>query len=328
MSLAIEATEIEKTYPGPTKALDGLSFEVPQGAIFGLLGPNGAGKSTTVKVLTTLSKPDAGAARVAGLDVLAEPGAVRERIGVVAQRSSVDEEATGRENLELQGQLYGMRGGRLRERVGGLLERFELSDAGDRIAKGYSGGMKRRLDVAMGLIHSPEVLFLDEPTTGLDPEIRSQMWEEIRRLNERDGLTILLTTHYLEEADQLAERLAFVDRGHVVVEGSPEALKAELRGDTVSIEIEAPVSDASARSALERLAQVRQLHLSDHTIHARVDDGAAALPLVLEALAYAEVRVASATLARPSLDDVYLRYAGRAFDEADRRNGNNQERSS
>jgi ABC-2 type transport system ATP-binding protein len=327
MNLAVQASELEKTYPGPTRALDGLGFEVPEGTIFGLLGPNGAGKSTTVKVLTTLSRPDSGTARVAGLDVLAEPRRVRERIGVVAQRSSVDEEATGRENLALQGQLYGLRGGRLRHRVDELLDRFALGDAADRIAKGYSGGMKRRLDVAMGLIHSPEVLFLDEPTTGLDPEIRSQMWEEIRRLNESDGLTILLTTHYLEEADQLAERLAFVDRGRVVVEGTPEALKAKLRGDTVSIEIAAAESDARARAALEPLAQVRELNLHDGTVHARVDNGAAALPLALEALASAEVPVKSATLARPSLDDVYLSYAGRAFDEADRRNGN-KERSS
>jgi ABC-2 type transport system ATP-binding protein len=324
MRQAIEVEDVVKVYPGDTRALDGLGFSVPEGSIFGLLGPNGAGKSTTVKVLTTLTRPDAGVARVAGHDVLAEPKQVRRAVGVVGQKPGVDREATGRENLELQGHIYGQRGRGLRARVDDLLEQMDLADAAGRLAKTYSGGMQRRLDIAMGLIHEPSVLFLDEPTTGLDPEIRAAMWDEIRRLNAERGLTILLTTHYLEEADQLAARLAIVDRGKVVAEGTPQELKAELRGDAVQIEVESAQANGRAREALERIDRVSELHLSGRTIHARVDDGAAALPALLAELGSAGVPVATATIARPSLDDVYLRYAGRSFSEADKRsNGNN-----
>jgi ABC-2 type transport system ATP-binding protein len=221
----IEAVGLEKTYPPETKALDGLTIRVPAGTIFGLLGPNGAGKSTTVKILTTLTHTDGGSARVGGFDVIEEPQKVRSVIGVVGQSSGVDQEATGRENLRLQGQLYGVRGRELDERVDELLERFGLADAADRITKGYSGGMKRRLGITMGLVHRPRVLFLDEPTTGLDPEVRASMWDEIRELARGERMTILLTTHYLEEADQLAQSLAIVDRGKVVAEGTPEELK-------------------------------------------------------------------------------------------------------
>src|SRR5512132_3490750 len=209
--IAIEANDLIKTYPPDVRALDGLSLAVRSGTIFGLLGPNGAGKSTTVRILTTLSRPDAGDARVAGLDVLAEPVRVRHAIGVVGQKHGLDPEATGRENLVLQGELYGITGRELRTRAAQSLERFGLADAADRQAKTYSGGMQRRLDVAMGLIHRPQVLFLDEPTTGLDPEVRADMWAEIAHLSGSEGLTILLTTHYLEEADRLAGRLAIVD---------------------------------------------------------------------------------------------------------------------
>ncbi len=226
--IEIEATGLEKTYPPETKALDGLTISVPAGTIFGLLGPNGAGKSTTVKVLTTLTHADAGSARVGGFSVTDEPQRVREVIGVVAQKSGVDEEATGRENLQLQGRLYGMRGKELDSRVDELLERFGLADAADRVAKGYSGGMTRRLGITMGLVHRPRVLFLDEPTTGLDPEIRTAMWTEIRELAEGERMTILLTTHYLDEADKLAQNLAIVDRGKVVAEGTPGELKRSL----------------------------------------------------------------------------------------------------
>jgi ABC-2 type transport system ATP-binding protein len=206
-SATIEARDLTKTYKD-VRALDGLGFAVEAGTVFGLLGPNGAGKSTTVKILTTLTRPDGGQASVAGVDVLRHPDRARRAIGLVAQRSGVDLEATGRENLTLQGQVYGLRGAELRGRVGELLERFGLAEAADRVARGYSGGMQRRLDIAMGLIHRPRVLFLDEPTTGLDPEVRADMWAEIAHLSGAEGLTILLTTHYLEEADRLAGRLA------------------------------------------------------------------------------------------------------------------------
>src|SRR5262245_23110709 len=232
-TVEIEAVELEKTYPPETRALDRLSISVPAGTIFGLLGPNGAGKSTAVKVLTTLTHADAGSARVGGFSVFHEPQRVRETIGVVAQKSGVDEEATGRENGELQGRLYGLRGKALGVRVDALLERFGLADAADRISKGYSGGMKRRLGIAMGLVHRPRVLFLDEPTTGLDPEVRAAMWEEIRSLADDERMTILLTTHYLEEADRLAKNLAIVDRGNVVAEGTPAGLKRSLGVDSL-----------------------------------------------------------------------------------------------
>lgn len=197
----IEARDLVKTYPGGVRALDGLSFAVAPGTVFGLLGPNGAGKSTALKILTTLSRPDAGAARVAGFDVLRQPDGVRRAIGVVAQRSGVDLHDTGRENLTLQGQVYGLHGRELSHRVTELLARFGLADAADRISRTYSGGMQRKLDVAMGLVHRPRVLFLDEPTTGLDPSSRRTVWDEVRRINE-SGTTVFLTTQYLEEVCQ------------------------------------------------------------------------------------------------------------------------------
>ena len=312
---SIEAEGLVKTYPGDVRALDGLDLDVEAGTVFGLLGPNGAGKSTTVRILTTLSRPDAGRARVAGIDVLAEPVRVRHAIGVVGQKHGVDPDATGRENLVIQGEFYGLTGAPLRARVGELLERFGLADAGDRRVKTYSGGMQRRLDVAMGLLHRPQVLFLDEPTTGLDPEARAQMWAEVERLAHEEGMTILLTTHYLEEADRLASQLAIVDRGRIVARGTPDALKAELHGDTIHVEL-ADGDGASAISAVEQVPQTREVVLDGRTLRARAQAGGAAVPAVLAALEANGVRAAAVTLARPSLDDVYLRYAGRSWEEA------------
>ncbi|HWT22591.1 MAG TPA: ATP-binding cassette domain-containing protein [Solirubrobacteraceae bacterium] len=314
---AIEVHALEKSYAGDVRALDGVSFAVEAGSIFGLLGPNGAGKSTTVKILTTLSRPDAGTAQVAGRDVLRSPGEVRRAIGVVAQKSGWDREATGRENLVLQGQLHGMGTRAARARAGELLARFGLADAADRVARTYSGGMARRLDVAIGLVHRPAVLFLDEPTTGLDPEVRADMWDEIARLSREEGITILLTTHYLEEADRLAARLAILERGRVVAEGTPEGLKGELRGDAVHVELAEP-GDGEVEAALSTLAGVRDVKVDQRTLHARADHGASAVPAVLAALEGHGIRVASVTVARPSLDDVYLRHAGRTFAEAER----------
>jgi ABC-2 type transport system ATP-binding protein len=321
-ALAIEASDLVKTYPGDVRALDGVSFAVAAGTVFGLLGPNGAGKSTTVKILTTLSRADRGQALVNGLDVRRDPERVRQSIGCVAQKSGVDPGATGRENLVLQGQLYGLGGRALKRRVGELLERFGLTGAANRAARTYSGGMQRRLDVAMGLIHQPKVLFLDEPTTGLDPEARADMWEEITRLSDQEGLTILLTTHYLEEADRLARRLAIVDRGRIVVEGTPDDLKRELRGDAIHVELadglpEVSEAEAAARAravaTVERVEGVAEVRLDGHRLHARVASGATAVPAVIAAVEAAGARVAAVTVARPSLDDVYLRHAGRAY---------------
>ena len=309
---AIVADGLEKRYPGDVTALDGLSFSVEPGTIFGLLGPNGAGKSTTVKVLTTLSRPDAGNASVAGFDVLAEPEQVRRVIGTIGQRIAVDVDATGRENLALAGRVNGLGGRPLRERTAELLERFGLADAADRVARTYSGGMQRKLDVAMGLIHRPRVLFLDEPTTGLDPEARADLWAEIERLTRADELTILLTTHYLEEADRLASRLAIVDHGRVVATGSPDELKAELRGDAIVVEL-ADGPDERAVSVLTRIPGIGESLVDGRSLRARVDRGASAVPAVLSALEGAGIGVASVTVSRPSLDDVYLRHTGRSF---------------
>jgi ABC-2 type transport system ATP-binding protein len=312
---AIEARALAKRY-GEVQALDGLSFAVPAGTVFSLLGPNGAGKSTTVKILTTLSRPDSGEASVAGIDVLAHPDRVRLAIGCVAQRSGIDPEATGRENLRLQGRLYGLRGRELRSQVDELLERFGLAEAADRMARTYSGGMQRKLDVANGLIHRPQVLFLDEPTTGLDPDARADMWREISTL-AGEGLTVLLTTHYLEEADRLAARVAIVDRGRIVVEGAPEELKGELRGDAIHIELAEAEANGRAGGALERLDGIREVTLEGRMLRARADRGATAVPGALAALEAAGVPVASVTVSRPSLDDVYLRHTGRAYSQAD-----------
>lgn len=313
---AIEAHGLRKTYPGGVQALANLSFEVEAGTIFGLLGPNGAGKSTTVKILTTLSRPDEGEARVAGFDVLRDAQQVRRAIGVVGQKPGLDPEATGRENLEMQAEIYGIRRGARRERVDELLERFGLAEAGGRLAKTYSGGMQRRLDVALGLVHRPKVLFLDEPTTGLDPEVRSGLWQEIERLVGDEEMTILLTTHYLEEADRLASRLVIVDEGRIVAQGSPEELKSELRGDTVQVEL-AESRNGEAASAVRHLPGVSDLALDGRLLRARVDNGAAAVPSLITALERGGLRVVSATIARPSLDDVYLRHAGRSFQHGD-----------
>jgi ABC-2 type transport system ATP-binding protein len=315
---AIEAKELRKAYGEDVQALDGLTFSVPAGTVFGLLGPNGAGKSTTVKILTTLAHPDGGEAKVAGHDILREPARVRESIGVVSQAGGLDREATGRENLRLQGQVFGMGGRELERRIDELLEQFRLADAGKRLVREYSGGMQRRLDVAQGLVHRPQVLFLDEPTTGLDPEVRAEMWDEISRLSGA-GLTVLLTTHYLEEADRLAARLAIVDKGRVVAEGSPDELKRELRGDAIHVELGSEtVGEATVREALREVDGLDEiLYGDDRTLHARAEDGARTVPAVLAALDGADLEVASVTVARPSLDDVYLRFAGRTFGAAE-----------
>ena len=317
---AIEARELVKTYGGKVRALDGLSFTVEAGAVFALLGPNGAGKSTTIKILNTLSRPDSGSALVAGFDVLKEPERVRRAIGCVAQKSGVDPEATGRENLTLQGRIHGLRGQTLKSHVDELLNRFRLTEAADLVARTYSGGMQRKLDIAMGLIHRPRVLFLDEPTTGLDPEARAGLWDDISRLANEDGITVLLTTHYLEEADQLARRLAIVDRGKLVVEGTPDQLKGELLGDAIHIEFASAEAESNVRGALNLLDGLSEIVVDGHTLHARAAQGATAVPGMLAALESNGLKVASVKVARPSLDDVYLHYTGRTFSEADQAN--------
>jgi ABC-2 type transport system ATP-binding protein len=310
---AIVAEELRKRYKD-VQALDGVSFAVREGEVFGLLGPNGAGKSTTVRTLATLTQPDSGRAFVAGEDVVRNPTRVRKNIGYISQDSGVDWEATGRENLLLQGRIHGMAGTPLRARVDELLELVGLSEAADRVARGYSGGMKRRLDIAIGLVHRPRVLFLDEPTTGLDPEARAAMWVEVERLAEQESLTILLTTHYLEEADRLAERVAIVSRGKIVVEGTPEELKANLRGELVTVElgdVDGRIEDAA--NVVRGLDDASEVGVDGKQVRTRVPNGAQAIPHILSALEGRGFEVSSVTTARPSLDDVYLHYTGRDF---------------
>jgi ABC-2 type transport system ATP-binding protein len=320
------AADLRKSYPGGRKAprvqaLDGLSIEVEAGTIFGLLGPNGAGKSTTVKILSTLSRAESGTAEVAGIDVARHPDKVRRVIGFVAQKPVADPMDTGRENLLLAGRLQGMPGGDARARATELLARFSLTDAADRLVKTYSGGMARKLDVAIGLMNRPQVLFLDEPTTGLDPEARAEMWSELEAMAKVERMTVLLTTHYLEEADRLASRLAIVDHGRVVVTGSPEQLKDGLHGDAVIVELAPGADAAEGLRLLERLPGLDEVLVDGRVLRSRAASGAEALPQVLAALdnarlGGARLTVASATVARPSLDDVYLRHTGHSYSAA------------
>ncbi|MFJ9849975.1 ATP-binding cassette domain-containing protein [Streptomyces sp. NPDC101150] len=315
--MALEAVDLVKTYSAgrnkpPVTALRGLSFAAAEGTVFGLLGPNGAGKSTTVKILSTLAAADSGSARVAGSDVAARPDRVRRAIGYVAQKPGTDPMATAAENLLLAGRIHGMSRRDAKARAGELTGRFGLADVANRPVRTYSGGMARKLDVALGLMHRPRVLFLDEPTTGLDPQARSEMWHEIARMAGDERMTVLLTTHYLDEADHLADRLAIVDHGTVVAAGTPEELKSDLRGDAVQIELRE--ADGAARAVLQRVPELREITMDGCTVRGRTDDGARALPPVLAALDVAGIAVNSATLARPSLDDVYLRHTGHSLE--------------
>jgi ABC-2 type transport system ATP-binding protein len=310
--VAVLAEDLHKTYKGGVTALDGLGFAVPAGGVFALLGPNGAGKSTTVRILTTLTRPDAGRAEVAGIDVVRRPAEVRARIGVVTQSSGSLTHLTGRENLVLQARVFGLRGPDQRARVDELLAHFDLQDAADRLVRGYSGGMRRRLDLAVGLIHRPEILFLDEPTTGLDPEARSLTWSALQRLVGRDELTVVLTTHYLEEADQYAGQVAIVDRGRIVAAGSPDELKQGLHGDTLFIELPTAELVNQAAPVVDRAIGGRARR-AELTLVAQVPNGARALPGILTALEAEGIEVTAVRVARPSLDQVYLHFAGRSL---------------
>jgi ABC-2 type transport system ATP-binding protein len=299
-------------------ALDGLSFTVPAGRVFGLLGPNGAGKSTTTKILTTLSAPTGGSARVGGHDVRREADAVRAAIGYVSQGASTDPVLTASENLEIAARLRGIPAAEARIRAARLLEEFGLAEASRRPVSTYSGGMRRRLDVAAALVHRPRVLFLDEPTTGLDPEARAAMWSEIRRLSGAEALTVVLTTHYMEEADRLADELLLVDRGRAVVQGSPTGLKAALHGDSLRVSLLEP-DPAAVRAAVARVVGLRDVVVEasgvDGTLAARTDDASAAVGAVIAALDAAGIRFGQVAASHPTLDDVYLHFVGRTYSD-------------
>ena len=312
----IQARGLVKTY-GKVRALDGLDLAVPEGTILGLLGPNGAGKTTAVRILTTLAEPDGGTAEVAGIDVARDPGGVRARIGLSGQYSAVDTYLTGFENLDMVGRLYGLGRKRSRQRARELLERFDLADDGDRPVKGYSGGMRRRLDLAGALVAQPPVLFLDEPTTGLDPASRADMWELIVEL-VKAGTTLLLTTQYLEEADRLADDIVVIDHGREIAHGTADRLKAQVGGERVEIVVARAEDMPTARALLERLAD-GPLAVDDHTrrLTAPVAGGAAALMDALRALDAERIAVLDVALRRPTLDDVFLTLTGERAEHGD-----------
>jgi ABC-2 type transport system ATP-binding protein len=319
---AIVAQDLSKIYKGgkrgsaPVRALDGLSFCVQPGTVYALLGPNGAGKTTTMRIATTLSKPDRGQVTITGIDVLARPDRVRSVIGAVSQHSGAVGRLTGEENLLMQGGLHGMRGKELRRRVAELLDVFGLATAAKRQTRTYSGGMRRRLDVATVLVHRPAMLFLDEPTTGLDPEARTDLWAVVADLTAA-GTTILVTTHYLEEADQYAAKIAIVDRGRMVAEGTADELKAGLHGDSIVLELDSADVAERAGKVLVEVPEVTAAMVNGSVVRARVADGPRALPAVLSGLEAGRLGVRSVTVARPSLDDVYLHHSGRSFRQAE-----------
>jgi ABC-2 type transport system ATP-binding protein len=312
---AVAARALRRTFKGGIEAVRGIDLTVSRGEVFGFLGPNGAGKTTTVRMLCTLLAPTAGSATVAGLDVTRDAAAVRRRIGVALQEIGLDPVQTGRELLELQCGLYGITGQRARARARELLELVGLSDAADRRTKTYSGGMKRRLDLASALVHAPEVLFLDEPTTGLDPASRLTIWDEVRRINA-GGATVFLTTQYLEEADKLCDRLAIIDNGQIVAEGTPEQLKAEMGHDVVSVSVEGADVEA-AEQALAGLAGLERVLAEADAVALYVEDGASSIPEIVRRLERAQIRTGAISVARPSLDDVFLKATGRRLEGRD-----------
>ena len=309
MTYAIETSALVKTF-GKTRAVDGIDLRIRKGSVYGLLGPNGAGKTTTIRMLATLLRPDSGAATVLGLDVVRDAAEVRRKVSLTGQFASVDEDLTGHENLVLVGRLLGLGWGGSKERAGELLEAFGLAEAAKRQVRTYSGGMRRRLDIAASLVLTPEVLFLDEPTTGLDPRSRNQVWDVVRAI-AREGTTVLLTTQYLEEADRLADRLAVIDHGRLIAEGTSRELKAMVGASTLHVRLVDPARREEARLLLAKaLAADVVAGAEPAALSAKVDDEAKAAD-ALAALARGGIRVADLTLGSPSLDEVFLALTGR-----------------
>ncbi|MEN3612585.1 ATP-binding cassette domain-containing protein [Plantactinospora sp. ZYX-F-223] len=295
-------------------AVRGVDLVVAEGEIFGFLGPNGAGKTTTLRMLATLIEPDGGEANIAGVDLRTNPAEVRRRIGYVAQGGSTWDESTAREELVLHARMYGLSKAEAQRRAVRALEAFQLTEYADRKCKTYSGGQRRRVDIALGIIHEPKIVFLDEPTTGLDPQSRAHMWDEIRRLRA-EGMTVFITTHYLDEADALCDRIAIMDHGEVVAEGTPAELKREISGDVVLVAIEGSAQDAG--KVLETEPYVTRLETSDEgALRLYVNDGTRDMPQILRALDAAGIALSSIELHRPSLDDVFLTKTGRSLRES------------
>lgn len=325
MATVIETWGLSKSFKtrrgGVVEAVRGVALLVEEGEVFGFLGPNGAGKTTTLKMLATLLAPDGGGATVAGCDLLREPSSVRERIGYVSQAGGASYETTGRENLVLQARLYGMRKAPARRRAEKMLNVMDLAQIADRIVKTYSGGQRRRLDVALGMVHEPGLLFLDELTTGLDPQSRVRLWEEIRRLRA-GGTAVFVTTHYLEEADVLCDRLAIIDGGSIVAEGTPETLKREISGDVISLDLE--VKDGGLNRAYNLLRDqpyVREVEAGGERLKLYVDHGERSVPFLLRLVEDSGFGVREISLSRPTLDDVFLKKTGRSLSESGRSDG-------
>jgi ABC-2 type transport system ATP-binding protein len=319
--MIIETTGLRKSFVSragrekkTVEAVRGVDLQVAEGEIFGFLGPNGAGKTTTLRMLCTLIEPDGGDAVIAGANLRKSAGEVRKLIGYVAQGGSTWDDSTAREELVLHARMYGISKAEAHRRAAVALEAFQLAEYADRKCKTYSGGQRRRVDIALGIIHQPRVVFLDEPTTGLDPQSRAHMWEEVRKLREM-GMTVFLTTHYLDEADVLCDRLAIMDHGSIVAEGTPEELKQEVLGDVVIVTL--PSGNVTAAAELLDTADyVKKLETAEESVRLYVEDGASAIPPVLRALDAAKLSLNSIELHRPSLDDVFLAKTGRSLRES------------
>ena len=315
----IETHQLAKIFPGDIRAVDGIDFEVNTGEVFAFLGPNGAGKTTTIKMLNTLIPPTSGTAIVAGFDVAKNASEVRKRIGYTAQDVGVDEHATGRENLTLYGHFYRLDNKTIKQRVKEIFELVGLTGSEDRMVSTYSGGMRKRLDLAMGLIHQPQVIFMDEPTTGLDPQTRASIWEYIRNLVSSKGMTIFLTTHYMEEADRLANRIAIIDLGKIIAMGTADELKKSIGGDVVTV---SPCGDKDeeckefvrrSEAVLSGKPFVTGTKPTDGELAVYVNDGASAIPNIMQLLSGQGIEVKTISMSRPSLDDVFLKYTGRTI---------------
>ncbi len=315
----IETRSLTKVFPGGIKAVDSIDFQVNAGEIFAFLGPNGAGKTTTIKMLNTLILPTSGSATVAGFDVVKDPAEVRRRVGYAAQDVGVDEHATGQENLTLYGHFYRLDSRTIRQRVNDLFNLVGLNGYEDKMASTYSGGMRKRLDLAMGMIHQPQLLFLDEPTTGLDPQTRAHLWDHINNLAKTMGVAIFLTTHYMEEADRLADRIAIIDLGKIMTIGTSDELKKSIGGDVVTLS--PPVEKDEERQGFIKRAEaalsgkpfVTEMKPTDGELAVYVKDGGAAIPSIVQILGGQGIEVKSISMARPSLDDVFLKYTGRTI---------------
>jgi ABC-2 type transport system ATP-binding protein len=315
----IETDELIKTFPsrkGAIEAVRGVNLTVNQGEIFGFLGPNGAGKTTTMRMLATLLPPTRGKATICGYDLLHQSSQIRKQIGYVSQKGGAERIETGKENIMLQGMLYGMPKADAARRTAELIDALDLAPFADRLVQTYSGGQRRRLDIALGMVHQPQLLFLDEPTTGLDPQSRARIWDEVRRLRDH-GVTVFLTTHYMDEADGLCDRLAIIDNGQIVSQGAPDTLKQQIGGDIISLGIDTHNGTmASLSGTLRAQPFVRELQEVDHGLQLAVVNGEVVLPEVLRLLDSSGTYIRTVTMARPTLDDVFLRLTGRSLRES------------